>query len=102
MEQKLEDLMAEILPSKLEVDKQLAKLKHEMATAQGKTSLNLARKMSSSLYQFKTKSHEHHYHFNTGLSDTLDSAKAELGQLKPTTMENKSTLQIVQGLLDKV
>ena len=94
--------MAEILPSKSEFDKQLAKLKHKMATAKGKTTLNLTRKMSSSLYQFKTKSHEHQYHFNTGLSDTLDSAKAELRQLKPTTMENKSTLQTAQGLLDKV
>ena len=56
--------------------------------------------MRSSLYQFK-KSHEHQYLFNAGLSDTLDSAKAKLGQLKPTETEDKSILQTAQSLLNE-
>ena len=57
--------------------------------------------MSSSSYQFKKKSHEHQYLFNAGLSDILDSTKAELGRLKPTATEDKLTLQAAQGLLDE-
>ena len=78
MEEKLDTLMAEICQSKREVDEKLAKLKCEVTMAQEKTSLDLAKKISGSLYQFKKKSHEHQYQFNSGLSDTLDSVKAEL------------------------
>ena len=101
MEQNLDELMAEICQLKCDVDERLAELKREVATAQEETSLDLAKRMSSSSYQFKKKSHEHQYLFNTGLSDTLDSAKTELGQLKPTATEDKSTLQTAQGLIDE-
>ena len=57
-------------------------------------------KDSSSSYQFKKKSHKHQYNFNSGLADTLDSTKADLGWLKLTTVEDKATLQAAQGLLD--
>ena len=100
MEQKLNELMVEICQSKCDVDEPLAESKRKVATAQEKTSLDIAKKMSSSLYQFK-KSHEHQYLFNAGLSDTLDSAKAELGRLKPTATEDKLTLQEAQGLLEE-
>ena len=93
--------MAEIRQSKRNVDERLAELKREVATAQEKTSLDLAKKMNSSSYQFKKKSHEHQYLFNAGLSDTLDSAKTELGRLKPTSTEDKSSLQTAQGLIDE-
>ena len=72
-----------------------------MATAQEKTSPDLAKKMNSSSYQFKKKSHEHQYLFNAGLLDTLDSTKTELRRLKPTSMEDKSMLQTAQGLIDE-
>ena len=102
MEQKLDELMAEICQSKCDVDERLAESKLKVATVQEKTSLDIAKKMSSSLYQFKKKkSHEHQYLLNAGLSDTLDSAKAELGWLKPTATEDKLTLQAAQGLLDE-
>ena len=100
MEQKLDELMAEIRQSKRDVDERLAELKREVATAQEKTSLDLVKKMNSSSYQFK-KSHEHQYLFNAGLSDTLDSTKTELGRLKPTATEDKSTLQTAQRLIDE-
>ena len=93
--------MAEIHQSKRDVDEQLAEVKYEVAMTQEKTCLDLVRKMNSSSYQFKKKSHEHQYLFNTGLSDTLDSAKTELGRLKPTSTEDKSTLQTAQGLIDE-
>ena len=80
MEQILNELMAEFHQSKRDVDERLAKLKHKVAMTQEKTSLDLARKISSSLYQFK-KIHKHQNLYNTGLADTLDSAKAKLGQL---------------------
>ena len=59
MEQKLDELMAEIHQSKHDVNKWPAELKCKVATAQEKTSLDLAKKMISSLYQFKKKSYEH-------------------------------------------
>ena len=93
--------MAEICQSKHDVDERLAKLKLKVATVQEKTSLDLAKKMSSSSYQFKKKNHEHQYLFNAGLSDTLDSTKMELGRLKSTVTKDKSTLQTTQGLIDE-
>ena len=43
MEQKLDELMVEIHQSKHDVDERLAELKREVATAQEKTSLDLAK-----------------------------------------------------------
>ena len=80
MEQKLSELMAEFHQSKYDIDKRLAESKYKVATTQEKTSLDLSRKISSSLYQFK-KIHKHQNLYNTGLADTLDSTKAELGWL---------------------
>ena len=101
MEQKLDTLMEEVRQSKRKVDKKIAELKREVSTAQEKTFLDITKKMSSSSYQFKKKSHEHQYHFNSGLESTLDSVKAELGRKNLTAAEDKSTLRAAQGLLDE-
>lgn len=57
-EQKLNELMAEFHQSKCDVDEQLAESKRKVTMAQDKTFLDLARKISNLLYQFKKKSYK--------------------------------------------
>ena len=104
-EDKFEKLMAEIRQSKSDVEQQLAStvadLKREVASAQEKTSSNITKRMASSTYQFKKKSHEHQFHFNTELQGTFASVKTELDRLDPATPQDQSTILRTRNQLDE-
>ena len=69
VEQKLEAVITEV--------------KREVNIAQEKTSLDVARKIGNTTYQFRKKGHEHHYTFNSGVEEAISSARSELLKVKP-------------------
>ena len=106
-QENFDKLMAEICQSRNDVESKLAStvadLKCEVTTAQEKTSLDFARKMASSSQQFRKKSHEHQFTFNTKLQSTFASVKTELDRVDATTKEDwaslwRAQLQLGEGL----
>ena len=61
----------------------IAEVKREVNIAQEKTSLDVARKIGNTAYQFRKKGHEHHYTFNSGVKEAISSARSELLKVKP-------------------
>jgi len=104
-QENFDKLMAEIRQSRNDVESKLAStvadLKREVTTAQEKTSLDFAQKMASSSQQFRKKSHEHQFTFNTELQGTFTSVKMELDKVDATTEEDRASLRRAQLQLDE-
>ena len=79
----------------------ITELKHEVNSAQDKTSQDLAKKIGNSSYQFKKKENEHQYSFNCTIEEMICSAKDELKKLKPKDPEEKATLNRAEVKLDE-
>jgi len=73
-------------------DASVAEVKREVNQAQEKTSLEVARKIGNSMYQFKKKGHKHQYRFNCKVVEAISSAQADLSKLKPTNPTEKTAL----------
>ena len=97
--------MTKICQSRSDVEQKLAStvadLKHEVASAQERTSNDISKKMASSTYQFKKKSHEHQFHFNAELQGAFASVKTELDRLDPATPQDQSTILRARNQLDE-
>ena len=59
----------------------LAEFKKEVNSMQEKTTKELSQKISKSNYTFQKKGHEHQFNFNSGVQETIASARSKLGKL---------------------
>ena len=73
-DQQFRALMDEIQKNRQEV----ADLKQEVGSVHEKATRELAQKISKSSYQFKKKSNEIQFHFNSEVEEAITSAKKEL------------------------
>ena len=52
-------------------------------------------------YQFKKKGPEHQYHFNCGVEEAINSARAHLTTVKSLNPEEKAAFQSANAKLDE-
>ena len=112
MEEKFDQLFKEVCQAQEEThqfwreveekfDASIAKVKREANAAQQKTTDDVARKISSTNYQFKKKGHEHQYRFNWGVEEAISSAQADLTKIKPLNPSERTALKEAQAKFDK-
>ena len=61
----------------------IAEVKREVNIAQEKMSLDVAKKIGNTTYQFRKKGYEHQYTFNSSVEQAISSAHSELSKVKP-------------------
>ena len=94
----------EVRQSREEADQRLeaaiAEVKREVNAAQEKTSVDVAKRIGDTSYQFRKKGHAHQHKFNCGVEEAISSARTELTRLKPTVLEERETLKRAESSLD--
>ena len=75
----------------------IAEVKREVNTAQEKTSVDVAKRIGDTSYQFQKKGHAHQHKFNCGIEEAISS---ELTRLKPTVPEEREALRRAENSLD--
>ena len=71
-----------------------------MNTAQEKTAKDLSQKITKSGYTFQKKGHEHQFTFNSGMQESISSARSELEKLAADPSD-KDALAKVDACLDE-
>ena len=83
--EKLMNEMREIQKAQRQTDDKLSsslqELRKEVNTAQEKTAKDLSQKITKSGYTFQKKGHEHQFTFNSGMQESISSARSELEKL---------------------
>ena len=78
----------------------LKEFRKEVSSVQEKTAKDLAQKISKSNYTFQKKGHEHQFHFNSGVQETIATARSELEKLAMDPSD-KDALSKVDACLDE-
>ena len=78
----------------------LAEFRKEVNSIQERTTKELSQKISKSNYTFQKKGHEHQFNFNSGVQDSIATARNELGKLAEDPMD-KSAWSKADACLDE-
>lgn len=95
------ELMDAISESRSELEVKIQNLRKDVHTVQEKASHDLAQRISQSSYQFKRKGNEVQFNFNTGVQESISSARRELEKITPTRDEQKEALKKAHVFLDE-
>ena len=78
---KFEKLMEELCATRHDMDQKLkdsiADVKHEVSTAQERTTKEIQRKLNKPSYQFRYKGMEMQHNFNVEVKDSISTARQE-------------------------
>ena len=96
-----QELMGEIKASRTDFQGQIAHLKREVQTVQERTSSEVAQKIGKSTYQFKRKGNEVQFGFNSGIEESMSSARRELKKIKGVGDAHKEALKKVDSFLEE-
>ena len=96
-----QELMDEIKASRTDFQGQIADLKREVQTVQERTSTEVAQKIGKSSYQFKRKGNEIQFGFNSGIEESLSSARRELKKIEGVGDVQKESLKRVDSFLEE-
>ena len=77
-------------------------LKREVSAVHERTTRELAQKITKSSYQFKKKAHEIQFTFNSGIEESIDTAKKELSKIASNDEQDKEAVKKAEMLLDTV
>ena len=93
--------MDEIKTSRTDFQGQIADLKREVQTVQERTSSEVAQKIGKCSYQFKRKGNEVQFGFNSGIEESMSSARRELKKIEGVGDVQKESLKRVDSFLEE-